>query len=68
MCHLDISNRDMQHCHFLKLRCDIRDPRSRAPLIGKAEYLNGEGCQGWIDDFLRGGGVGATVIVTEQAA
>ena len=26
-----ISDKDMQHCHFLKLTCDIGDSPSRAP-------------------------------------
>ena len=33
-----ISDKDMRHCHFLKLTCDIGNPLSRAPEGGGKRY------------------------------
>ena len=46
-----ISDRDMQHCHFLKSTCDIGDPPSRAP--GMAVIQNGRGGGGEASEVLR---------------
>ena len=39
----EISDKDMQHCHFLKSTCDIGDPPIKGPRYGGERGLGGGG-------------------------